>query len=182
MAPLKTARLSEAPAAMSSQMPRLSAVKYVVAKVLHLQDSGIGPSGQRLVEMRLDHLADDDVVIALFDNSRDAAFDRPHCVDQKRRPGRAAAERLAAELAIADIGGPEECKRHGFLFLAEHVEGESLRGFHRLVSTRIGFDSDHHQRRREGALRDPIHGGCREAAFRVRREDINSITKRPNVS
>jgi hypothetical protein len=46
----------------------LSAIEHVVAEVLHLEDRGVGPAGRRLVQVRLDHLADDDVMVALLDD------------------------------------------------------------------------------------------------------------------
>ena len=70
-----------APPHLPAMRHALSAVEYVVAEVLHFQDGGVRPAGQRLVEMRLDYFADNDVVIALFDNSRNPALDRADGVD-----------------------------------------------------------------------------------------------------
>jgi hypothetical protein len=49
-----------------TQFESLSAVKDILAQVLHLEDRSVGPAGQRLAEMRLDHLGHHDVVIALI--------------------------------------------------------------------------------------------------------------------
>jgi hypothetical protein len=46
--------------------------------------------------MRLHDLTDNDVVISLFNNCRDATFDRSGSVDQNRRSGFALAEGLSA--------------------------------------------------------------------------------------
>lgn len=57
-------------------MPRLhcsnaeasAAIEHIVAQILHFEDCRVGASGGRLQQMRLGDLADDDVVIALFDD------------------------------------------------------------------------------------------------------------------
>src|SRR5262245_65133414 len=63
----------------------LTAVEDVVAEILHLEDGSVGTAGRRLVEMRLDHLADHDVMVALLDDVGDAAFHGARRVDQQRR-------------------------------------------------------------------------------------------------
>ena len=42
--------------------------------------------------MRLDHLANDDVMISVLNNGRHPTFDRTGRIDQNRRPGLALAE------------------------------------------------------------------------------------------
>jgi hydrogenase expression/formation protein HypC len=44
-------------------------------------------------------------MIALLDDGDDVALHRARRVDQHRRPGAAGAERLAAELAVVEVGG-----------------------------------------------------------------------------
>ena len=67
--------------------------------------------------MGLDHLADDDVMIALLDDRGHAAFDRARRIDEDRRTGRALAVSLAAQLAVADVGRPEEREGETFCSL-----------------------------------------------------------------
>src|SRR5579862_8539435 len=50
-----------------------AAVEDVVAEVLHFEDGGVGAAGNRVGEMGFDHLGDDDVVVALFDDAGDLA-------------------------------------------------------------------------------------------------------------
>src|SRR5215469_13166723 len=88
--------------------PALAAVKHVVAQILHFQDGGVGAAGQRSVEMGLDHFADDDVVVALLDHSGDLALNRAGRVDEDWRAGCTLAVGLAAQLAVGDVGRPEE--------------------------------------------------------------------------
>ena len=47
---------------------RLASVEHVVAEVLHLEDRGVRPARGCLVQMDVDHFADDDVVVALLDD------------------------------------------------------------------------------------------------------------------
>src|SRR5262245_49010506 len=60
------------------------AIEHVVAEILHLEDGGVGAAGRRLVEMRLDHLADHDVMVTLLDDASDAALHGARRVDQQR--------------------------------------------------------------------------------------------------
>src|SRR5690349_632565 len=53
-----------------------AAVEHVVAELLHLEDRGVRAPGDRFCDVRLDDLADDDVVIALLDDAGDPALDR----------------------------------------------------------------------------------------------------------
>src|SRR5690348_3684052 len=105
---------------------RSAAVENVVAEILHLQDRGIGPAGQRRLEMGVDHFADHDVMVALLDDRGDAAFDRARRLGENWRAGRALAVRLATELAFADHGRLEEAEGHALVVLAEHVERKCL--------------------------------------------------------
>src|SRR5262249_60878426 len=86
----------------------LAAVENVVAEILHLEDGGVGTSGRRRVEMRLDHFADHDVMVALLDDAGDAALHGARRVDQERHARRALAIGLPENLAILDVGRPEE--------------------------------------------------------------------------
>src|SRR5215468_4124176 len=96
-----------------------TAVENVVAEILHLEDGGVGTSGRRLVEMSLDHLADHDVMVALLDDAGDAALHGARRVDQQRRARRALAIRLSGNLAILDVGRPEEGEGESLLLLAQ---------------------------------------------------------------
>src|SRR5579875_1121487 len=87
-----------------------SAIEDVVAEVFHLQDRGIGPADGRLHEMRLDDLAHDDVMVAFGHDGLDAAFDRRRNVVEDRRTGDSRVVALAAQLALAHVGRPEEGK------------------------------------------------------------------------
>src|SRR5262245_58575290 len=90
-----SALLPDAPVTGISSLGDLTAVEDVVAEVLHLEDGGVGTAGRRLVEMRLNHLADHDVMVALLDDAGDAALDGARRVDQQRRARRALAIGLA---------------------------------------------------------------------------------------
>ena len=68
--------------------PVLPSVEHVVSKV----DCGVRSAGERLAEMRLDDLADNDVVITLLDNGGHTTFDCTGSIDKNRRPGFALAE------------------------------------------------------------------------------------------
>src|ERR1700722_15806592 len=78
--------------------PLSPAVKHVVAEILHFQDRGVGAAGRRLLQMRFDHFADHDVMIALFDDGGDLAFDGARRVGENRHAGRS---RLVASAALA---------------------------------------------------------------------------------
>src|SRR5262249_52715547 len=116
-----------------SRLGDLAAVEDVVAEILHLEDGGVGTSGRGLVEMRLDHLADHDVMVALLDDAGDAALHGARCLDQQRRAGRALAIGLPAQLAILDVDRPEEGEGEALLLLAQHVEREGARRLDDLV-------------------------------------------------
>ena len=59
---------------MARSQLRSAAVEDVVAEFLHLENRGIGATGERLGLMRLDHFADHDVMIALLDDRSDLAM------------------------------------------------------------------------------------------------------------
>jgi hypothetical protein len=58
---------SRARAASAGQFlrPRSPPVKHILAQVLHLEDRSVGAAGRRRRQVRLDHLGDNDVVVAL---------------------------------------------------------------------------------------------------------------------
>ena len=58
--------------------------------------------------MRVDDLADDDVVVALLDDAGDAALDRRRRGIEDRRPGRTFVNGLTAQLAALERGRLEE--------------------------------------------------------------------------
>src|SRR6185437_14705470 len=66
---------------------RLAAVEDVLAEILHFEDGRIGPSGRRLGQMRLDHLADNDVMVAFGKHRLHPAFDRAGRLVEERRAG-----------------------------------------------------------------------------------------------
>src|SRR6516164_5369743 len=84
----------------SDGKPGSAAVKDVVAEFLHLEDRGVRAPGDRFRDMRLDDLADDDVMVALLDDAGDLALHRRRCGIEDRRPGRALVNGLAGELAV----------------------------------------------------------------------------------
>ena len=126
--------------------------------------------------MRLDDLADDDVVISLLNNGCHTTFDRTGSIDENRRSRFALTEGLSTELAVAQVYRPKEGEGQILLFLAEHIEREGLRRLHSLVSTGIGLDTHDHEGRSECALSDPVERGRRNVSLGVvRREDIDAI-------
>src|SRR3984893_3124962 len=94
-----------------------AAVKDVVAEFLHFEDRGVRAPGDRLCHMRLDDLADDDVVVALLDDAGDSALDRRRCGIEDRRAGGALMDRLAGELAVFEFGRLEEGERDALAVL-----------------------------------------------------------------
>ena len=81
-----------------------AAVKDVVAELLHLEDRGVRAPSDRLWQMRLDDFADHDVVIALFNDAGDPAFDRSGRGIEDWGSGRALMNGLTAQLAILQLG------------------------------------------------------------------------------
>src|SRR5262245_38671006 len=73
-----------------------AAVEDVVAEVLHLEDRGVRAPDDRLAQVGLDDLADDDVMVALLDDAGHPALDRRRGGIEDRRPGRALVNGLAA--------------------------------------------------------------------------------------
>jgi hypothetical protein len=69
--------------------------------------------------VRLDDLADANVMVAPLDNAGDPALDRRRRGVEDRGCGRALADGLAAELAVLQCGRLEERKRRALLALAE---------------------------------------------------------------
>src|SRR4029077_20697592 len=80
-----------------------TAVEDVVAKLLHLEDRGIRTPGDGLCDMRIDDLADNDVVVALLDNAGDLALDRGWRRVEDWRSGRALVNGMAGELAAFEL-------------------------------------------------------------------------------
>ncbi len=58
--------------------------------------------------MRLDDLADDDVVVALLDDAGDPAFDRGRCRIKDRRAGGTLVNGLTGELTVLELGRLEK--------------------------------------------------------------------------
>ena len=83
--------------------------------------------------MRLGHLGDDNVVVALLDDRGHLAFQRAGRLGKDRRAVARLVVGLAADLAFTDIGGPEKGERQPLLILAKHVEHEFTRSFQHLV-------------------------------------------------
>src|SRR5271167_3090085 len=105
----------------SDGKPSSAAVKDVVAEFLHLEDRGVRAPGDWFRDMRIDDLADDDVVVALLDDAGDPALDRGRCGVEDRCASRAFVNGLAGELAVFELGRLEESERDAFAVLAEHV-------------------------------------------------------------
>src|SRR5262249_17826145 len=103
-----------------------AAVEDVIAELLHLEDRGVGAPGDWLSDMRVDDLANDDVVVTLFDDAGDPALDRGRCRIEDRCPGRALVDGLAGELAVFELGRLEEGECDPLTVLAEHVQGKGL--------------------------------------------------------
>ena len=60
--------------------------------------------------------------------------------------------------------GLKKVKAIAPLALAQHVEREGLRLLDERVGVRVRLDAHHHERRGEGGLRHPVHGGRRHAS------------------
>src|SRR5260370_42514775 len=103
-----------------------AAVKDVIAEFLHLEDRGVRAPGDRLWQMRLDDFADHDVVITLFNNAGDPAFDRSGRGIEDRGSCGAFVNGLTAQLAILQFGRLEEGEGGPLLVLAQHVQGKRL--------------------------------------------------------
>src|SRR5215468_4952180 len=65
----------------------LASIEHVVSQILHLQNCSIRSAGKRSVEMRLDNLADHNVVIALLDDRGHTTFDRARRIDENWSAG-----------------------------------------------------------------------------------------------
>src|SRR5271169_6620753 len=88
------------PSSLETANPGSAAVEDVVAEFLHLEDRSVWAPGDRLCDMRVDDLADDDVVVALLDDAGDLALDRRRSRIEDWDPGRALVNGLARELAV----------------------------------------------------------------------------------
>jgi hypothetical protein len=123
-----------------------------------------------LAHARVYHLADEHRVIALLDRADEAALDVGGGVREDGRARAPRAERLSGERRPLPLGGLEEREGHRLLAFAEHVEREGLRLLDERV--RVGIDLDAHgdERRGEGRLRDPVHGGRGDAGGALRRQ------------
>src|SRR5712672_3641637 len=98
-----------APAALPrGSLPRSAAVEDVVAEVLHFEDRDIGAALYRLRQMRLGDLADDDVVVALFDDAGHLALDRGEGGVEDRSAVRALVDLLSGQLAAFELSRLEE--------------------------------------------------------------------------
>src|SRR5215472_15611494 len=115
-----------------------AAVKDVVAELLHFEDGGVRAPGNRLSDMRLDDLADDDVVVALLDDAGNLALDRRRRCIEDRYPGRALVNGLTRELAVFELGRLEEGEGDRFAVLAQHVQCKGLRFLDDAVGAGIG--------------------------------------------
>src|SRR4051795_11647847 len=89
-------------------LPRSAALEHVVAEVLHFEDRDIGAALDRLRQMRLGDLADDNVVVALFDDAGHLALDRGEGGVEDRRAVRALVDRLPGQLAAFELCRLEE--------------------------------------------------------------------------
>src|SRR5215813_15506015 len=105
-----------------SREPTSTAVEDVVAELLHLEDRGVRAPGNGLCDMRVDDLADDDMVVALLDNAGDLALDCGWRRVEYRHSGRALVNGLAGELAAFELRRLEERKGDAFAVLAQHVQ------------------------------------------------------------
>src|SRR6267154_4767682 len=128
-----------------------AAVKDVVAELLHLEDRGVRAPSDRLWQMRLDDFADHDVVIALFNDAGDPAFDRSGRGIEDWGSGGAFVNGLTAQLAILELGRLEEGESSSLLFLAQHVQGKRFGILDDLVGAGISLHPDHDQRRGKGS-------------------------------
>jgi len=133
-----------------------AAVEDVVAEVLHFEDGGVGAAGDRVRQVRLGDLADDDVVVALLDDARHLAFDRGERGVEDRCAVAALVEGLAGELAAFERGRLEEGEGEALVLLAQHVEGEGLGVLDDRIGAAVGLDADDDQRRVERRLRHPV--------------------------
>src|SRR6516164_940340 len=88
--------------------PSSATVKDVVAEFLHLEDRGVRTPGDRFRDMRVDDLADDDMVVALLDDAGDLALDRGRGCVEDRHSGRAFMDRLTGKLAVLQLSRLEE--------------------------------------------------------------------------
>jgi hypothetical protein len=87
-------------------------------QVLHLQDGRIGPTRRRVAQMRVDHLAHHDMVVALLDDALHPALDRADRGIQDRLAARGAAqERLPRQHAVLQLRRLEEGERQVLLLL-----------------------------------------------------------------
>src|ERR1700722_15627246 len=88
---------------------RSAAVEDVVTEVLHLEDRGIGATGGRLAQVRVDDFAHHDVVIAFLDNRLHLALQgADRGIEDRLRRGGPAHEGLAREHAILQLCRLEE--------------------------------------------------------------------------
>ncbi len=130
--------------------------------------------------MRLDDLADGDVVVTLLDDAGELALDRRQRRIEDRRAVAALVDGLAGELAVFERGRLEEGERHPLVLLAEHVQGEVLGGLDQRIGAGIGLHRDNNERRVEGALGHPIDGRRGNVALPViRGQHIDPIGDHP---
>src|SRR5579875_1823068 len=103
-----------------------AAIEHIFAQIFHLEDGGVGTAGGRLQDMRLGHLRDDDMVVALLDDRRHLAFDGGGRGVEDRCAIGGFLEALAADLAVGELRRLEEGESKTLLVLPQHVEHEAL--------------------------------------------------------
>ena len=107
-------------------LPLLSPVEDRISQIRHRQDGVVGAAGPGNREVRLGHFGDDDVMVALFDDGGDAAFDGADGGIEDRGAVAAFMEGVAGELAVLQLRRFEEGEGAAFAVLSEHV-GANLR-------------------------------------------------------
>src|SRR6516164_2630231 len=116
-----SSQASHPPGRWSRPIRASAAVEDIVAEIFHLEDGGVRAPDDRLGQVGLDDLADDDVMVALLDDAGNAAFNRCRGRIEDRRSGGALVNGEAAQLTVFQFGRLEEGEGSSLLLLAEHV-------------------------------------------------------------
>src|SRR5512139_758851 len=122
--------------AIATPPPRSTAVEGLLAEVFEPQRRVVGPAADLGGDAGVDHLADEDRVVAHLDRARQPALDEGRHRGQDRRAGAAAAIGLAVDAIAVAHRGLEEGEGGGLLAFAEHVEGEGARRLDHRVGAR----------------------------------------------